>query len=145
MYQFGNKEQFGSLKAHDPAKYYRPYCYVSEDSLASAIAEQAREELVYARNELRKYRRHVNRTTVEHTDKYEYMGGHSFINHGLWALQAVCESFKVREMARLAKVLQRHCERLDEAFRKLYERDRDQILAARDAHHKAEMDALLHR
>ena len=141
---YGSEEKHGSFKKHDPSKYYRPYCHLAEDSIGAAIAEQAREELDFARGELTKYRKHVNRAEVTGKDTVEYMGGHQWLNTGLWALYGVCDSFhsKVKPMGRLAKVLERHAERLHRQIEALYEQDKAQVRAAKDAEHEVWLASL---
>jgi hypothetical protein len=121
------------------ARYYAPYCFLNEDVLGEALCYQAREELKYAREQLRRYRQHANREVVRGTDEVRYMGGHTGINYGLWALVGVCDRFQgVAPLNRLVRVLTRHAERLDRQFTALYERDRDQVKAAHNAERNAE-------
>lgn len=128
MEAYGNWPKFNS-------RYYAPYSHLSEDVLREAICDQAREELIFARDQLRKYRHHVNRQTVSGNDEVEYKGGHMWVNSGLWALHAVCDRFGrgVEPMYRLARVLQRHAERLDRQIDALYERDKARVQEAREA------------
>jgi len=124
-------EKHGSWKAYDKARYYVPYSYVSEDSVAAAIARQAREEVDFARGELTRYRKHVNRATVRGTDNADSKHG---ISYGLWALHEVCDAFnRAGDITRLAKVLRYHAEKLEKAFGALYDQDNAQIRKAREA------------
>jgi len=133
----------GSWKAFSPLPFY-PFGSVTEDNLAATIADQAREELGYIRDKLTEYRLHVGRKVVKGTDKYEYMGGHAFLNMGLWALHAVCDRFKkVCPLDRLVKVLRRHCVRTDEQLKALYEQDKAQVQVMQEVARKERLAELL--
>ena len=125
---------------------YYTYRSADEDKLASVIADQAREELSHARDTLCRYRRQVNRhpKNVYATDRTPYMGGHMYLNSGLWALHAICEKFAgAHDLGRLAKVIQRHCERLDRQIAALAEKDEAQVRAVKDEAHAKRMAELL--
>lgn len=112
--------------------------YIKTNAVEEAILKQAREDMAYAREALKKYHERVGRVTVTGNDRYDYMGGLPYWQStvSLETLSEVCNQLK---LTRVHKILDRHIKRVTLEFKTLYERDRKQVCDARNAEHKARL------
>jgi len=114
---------------------------ITASAVENAILSQAREDMKFARAELKEFHQRVGRTFVKGTDRYEYMNGVAYyqVKSSLDTLSTLCDEL---DLDRLGKIIERHVERITGEFEELSKRDREQVCAARDAEHKATLAEL---